>query len=83
MKVTSHRAQVAGLLLASAVLLSLAVAGSELLRSDERRHALGEAGRRHVQKRHDIKLVAAQYEELYDEVLAVNKRPRSGAWGIG
>jgi phosphatidylinositol alpha-1,6-mannosyltransferase len=63
--------------------VALAVAVTELLSRDDRRFQLGEAGRRHVQKRHDIRLVAAQYEELYDEVLAVAKRPRSGAWGIG
>ena len=63
--------------------VSLAVAVGELLLRDDRRLQLGEAGRRHVQTRHDIKLIAAQYEELYDEVLAIGKRPRSGAWGIG
>ncbi len=63
--------------------VSLAVAVTELLTREDRRIQFAEAGQRHVQKRHDIKLVAAQYEELYDEVLAVAKRPRSGAWGIG
>ena len=63
--------------------VALAVAVSELVRSDERRQQLADAGLRHVQKRHDIKLIAAQYEELYDEVLLVAKRPRSGAWGLG
>ncbi len=63
--------------------VSLAVAVGELLLREERRQQLAEAGQRHVRTRHDIQLVAAQYEELYDEVLAIAKRPRSGAWGIG
>lgn len=63
--------------------VSLAVAVVELLRSDDRRAHLAEAGRSHVKKRHDIQLIAEQYEDIYDEILAVAKRPRSGAWGVG
>lgn len=62
--------------------VALAVAVAELLRNDERRLALGEAGRNHVKTRHDIKLIAERYEEMYDEVLAVARKPRSGVWGI-
>lgn len=63
--------------------VALAVATVELLRNPERRQQLAEAGQRLVHSRYDIALIAAQYEDIYDEVLAVAKRPRSGAWGIG
>lgn len=61
--------------------VSLAVPVVELLRSEERRLQLGEAGRQLVEQRFDIRRVATQYEELYDEVLAKHRNRQSSVWG--
>lgn len=65
--------------------VGLAVAVVELLRSDDRRAKMAEAVQKHVRARHDIRFIAAQYEEIYDEVLA-RAKPKgssdSGFWKI-
>lgn len=61
--------------------VSLAVPVVDLLRSEERRLALGEAARQIVQQRFDIKRISAQYEEVYDEMLARHRARQSSVWG--
>jgi phosphatidylinositol alpha-1,6-mannosyltransferase len=58
--------------------MGLAVPVVELLRQPERAKAVGQAGRDLVCERFNIRKVAAQYEELYDEVLARHKVRSSG-----
>jgi glycosyltransferase involved in cell wall biosynthesis len=49
----------------------------ELLREPERWPAMGEAGRRFVERNHDVRLVVQQLESLYLELAAKSERPGS------
>jgi len=61
--------------------VSLAVAVVELLRSPDRREAMAAAGRALVEKRFDVRQIAARYEEIYDEVLHAARTKTQPAWG--
>jgi glycosyltransferase involved in cell wall biosynthesis len=57
--------------------VGLAVAVVGLVRAPDKRVALGLAGRKLVAERHDVRNVAAQYEAIYDEMLAGHQASRA------
>jgi len=61
--------------------VSLAVPVVELLRDPHRAAQLGRAGRALVEASHDIVKIAAIYEEIYDGVLARQRKRTSGMFG--
>jgi glycosyltransferase involved in cell wall biosynthesis len=57
--------------------VGLAVAVVGLVRAPDKRVALGLAGRKLVAERYDVRNVAAQYEAIYDEVLAAHQASKA------
>ena len=52
---------------------AIARAVDELLRSPERRAAIGQAGRQHVVSRHGWGRVAARFEDIYDRIVQARR----------